>query len=244
MIIVYGHRMYGRIDQCGTSFVGTQFVHIWYLPLIPTGSSLVLASNPDGSYRGIPVGISGRSVLAGYSRVWGPIALIAAIVSLVANLGDAADLVEGIVTVVVCGLGVALALGACVLGWGIIGRLSREEKQRRTVYAHYTGYYVDPADMKDARHAIREHLLGQIVGRAQGLAGMGYRVPADPTTHWATIALDPTVTDMELIGAAFTLARVDGSLGQGPYKQYMDATHHGLWDKLRRMNPPWMQAIA
>ncbi len=242
MLIVYGHRMYGRIEEIGSSFIGTQFVHVWFLPLVPTGSSLVLSTNPDGSFRGIPIGMSGRSVLAGYTRIWGPIALLGALALFAVNLSEASDLAEGIATVIVFGFGVALTLAACVLGWGFIGRLSADEKRRRAMYAHYTGYHVDPATMKDARQPIREHLLGQIVARAQGMAGMGYRIPADPTTHWAQIAMDPQVHDVELVGAACTLARVDASLGQGPYKQYMETAQTTLWDKLRRMQTPWQTA--
>lgn len=242
MLIVYGHRMYGRIEECAGSFIGTQFVHIWFLPLIPTGSSLVLGTNPDGSFRGIPIGMSGRSVLAGYMRVWGPITLLLSLGGLAVNLADASDLAEGIATVLVFGFAVALTLGACILGWGILGRLSRDEKQRRAIFAHYTGYHVDPTEMRDARHPIRDHLLGQIVARAQGMAGMGYRLPADPVNHWPTLAMDPSVGDPELLGAAYTLARVDASLAQGQYKQYMETTQVALWERLRRMPGPWVAA--
>jgi hypothetical protein len=39
MIIVWGSRLYGKVDAVpGLFHVATRFGHIWYLPLIPMGS--------------------------------------------------------------------------------------------------------------------------------------------------------------------------------------------------------------
>ncbi len=241
MIIIYGTRFYGRVEECGPSFLGTQFVHIWYLPLIPIGSHLVLGTNPDGTFRGIATGMSGRSVFAGYARVWGPVALVAAILLLAMNLTEVNDISEALALVLGGGLAVGLALAACVLGWFFVGRLSADAKQQRAVYAQFSGAFVDPADMAQARYPLREGLMHEIATRVQGLAGMGYRVPADPVNQWAQIALDPSVADERVVSAAFTLARVDGSLSQGAYKDWMNQAHAQLWQKLRQMNPPYLR---
>ena len=53
MVIVYGTRFYGKVRACGRSFIGTQFFHIYYVPLIPIGTHLILEENGNGSFKGI-----------------------------------------------------------------------------------------------------------------------------------------------------------------------------------------------
>src|SRR5687768_5286170 len=163
MIIVYGSRFYGRIRQCGSSFLATKFVHIYFVPLVPIGSHLVLEENGDGGYRGVPAPFSFKSMLAGYLRVWGPLAVI---LTIALTIGAVEDLADDPVAMLIAGgfgglVGVALLAGV-VLAFAVMGKLSRDEKQHRAVYALHTGYFVDPAEMGDARHAIRESLLSTI----------------------------------------------------------------------------------
>ena len=75
MVIVYGTRFYGKVQAAGRSFLATRFMHIWYLPLIPMGTQLILEDN-GGSYKGMAAPFSMKSMLAAYLRVWGPVALI------------------------------------------------------------------------------------------------------------------------------------------------------------------------
>ena len=43
MILVWGSRIYGKTDEVpGMFYVGTKFGHLWFFPLIPLGSYLVL----------------------------------------------------------------------------------------------------------------------------------------------------------------------------------------------------------
>lgn len=61
--------MFGRVDEVpGVCYIATQFFHVWYIPLIPLSSMLVVDdSNPD-SLRGTNIAMSGKSVLAAYLR--------------------------------------------------------------------------------------------------------------------------------------------------------------------------------
>ena len=73
MIIFYGVRQYGRIEEHAGSSIATQFAHLWFVPLFPIRSHLVLGDPGGGKFSGIPIPLSGRSVAAGYLRIWGPI---------------------------------------------------------------------------------------------------------------------------------------------------------------------------
>ena len=69
---VHGTRLYGEVDRVPELFaVSTMFWHINYLPLIPTGSYLVLeGSQSDESFRGKSIGLSPKSIIVGYVRGW------------------------------------------------------------------------------------------------------------------------------------------------------------------------------
>ena len=241
MVIVYGTRFYGKVRACGRSFLGTQFLHIYYVPLIPIGTHLILEEHGDGSYKGIKSAFSFKSMMAAYLRVWGPLAVIAAVCIGIAAIDDVSDeplamaLVGGFTGVVV----LALLIGT-ILGWAVIGKLSIEEKKQRAVYALHLGYHVDPADMGETRQAFRDGLLGTITERARGLAAMGYRMNADPAVAWPHVALDPTHNDEQLITAAFTLARLDATLAQGPHAAQMEQVHSQLWQRISRSNAPYL----
>lgn len=245
MIIVYGTRFYGKVKACGRSFLGTQFFHIYYVPLIPIGTHLILEENVGGGYKGIKSDFSLKSMLAAYLRVWGPIAVITALCVGIGELSDFSDeplamaLVGGFTGVVV----LALLIGT-ILGFAVVGKLSMEEKQKRAVYALHLGYTVDPADLGEARQAFRDGLLGTIVERSRGLAAMGYRMNADPSVAWAHVALDPTHNDEALVTAAFTLSRLDASLSQGQQKMQMEQVHDQLWQRIVRSSPPYLNVVT
>lgn len=245
MVIVYGSRFYGKVGACGTSYLATQFAHIYYIPLVPIGTHLVLEQNGDGSFRGIKAPFSFKSMMAAYLRVWGPLAIIIAIISSIGAVEEASDdalgmIIVGLLSGIVC---LGLLVGT-ILGYAVVGKLSQEEKQKRSVYAMHVGYFVDPADMGDARQAFRDGLLATIAERAKGMAAMGYRMSADPMQAWPHVALDPTHNDDQLITAAFTLSRIDASLAQGPHQAQLEQIHHQLWQRIQRANPPYLNAHA
>jgi hypothetical protein len=76
MIIVWGSRLYGKVDAVpGLFHVATRFGHIWYLPLIPMGSYLVLRQDGE-HFKGVSIGLSLKSVLV----AWGMTACILALI--------------------------------------------------------------------------------------------------------------------------------------------------------------------
>lgn len=241
MVVIFGTRFYGKVRACGSSFLGTQFFHIYYVPLIPIGTHLVLEENADGSFKGMKSRLSFKSILAAYLRVWGPLAVLAAAGIGFGAVEDFAD--EPLAMAVVgafTGVVVLAMLVATILGWAVVGKLSSEERRKRGAYAVHLGYHADPADMGDARHAFRDGLLSTISERARGLAAMGYRMNADPAVAWPHIALDPTHGDDVLITAAFTLARLDSSLVEGPQKFQLEQLHEQLWQRIARANAPYL----
>jgi len=75
VVVFYGARNYGSVDACGGEHAQTQFFHVYWLPLVPTGSSWVTGPRPDGT-NAHGIKLYGKSVLSGYLRVWGPIVAI------------------------------------------------------------------------------------------------------------------------------------------------------------------------
>jgi hypothetical protein len=70
-MIIYGiNRLFGRTDRIpGLLFVATTFFHIFFIPLIPTGSYLVMEKDDQGdSFRGISIPFSIKSWLYGWCR--------------------------------------------------------------------------------------------------------------------------------------------------------------------------------
>jgi hypothetical protein len=69
MYIVYGSRLMGKTDVVpGLFHVATKFGHIYYLPLIPTGSYVVLGEDSK-NFRGVSIGLSFRSIFTAWLRV-------------------------------------------------------------------------------------------------------------------------------------------------------------------------------
>lgn len=83
MIVIYGTRLYGKVDHVpGLFYVATTFGHIDFLPLVPTGSYLIL---DDGTgEKGVKIGLHLKSVLTGWLRagcfVAAPLLVVAAMI--------------------------------------------------------------------------------------------------------------------------------------------------------------------
>jgi hypothetical protein len=69
MVIIWGQRMYGRVDRFAGSHVATRFFHLYYVPLIPLSSWLVLAEHDEGRFQGIQVPLQLRSVMLAWTRL-------------------------------------------------------------------------------------------------------------------------------------------------------------------------------
>jgi len=80
MVIVFGRRSYGRVEQHGGEYAQSTFAHVYYMPIIPVSSFWVTQDLGDTA-RGFSINMSGKSIAAAYLRCWGPIAVIASLAS-------------------------------------------------------------------------------------------------------------------------------------------------------------------
>jgi hypothetical protein len=83
MIIVFGTRLFGKVDEVpGLGHVVTRFFHVYYFPLIPYESFLVLAKSGD-QFRGAKIPLSAKSVFVAWLRAGAIVgAVIAGIIAL------------------------------------------------------------------------------------------------------------------------------------------------------------------
>lgn len=227
MFFFFGTRAAGAIDRCEQTRVETHFWHLWWLPLVPIGSYLIVGEGEAGR-RAIPLGWHTRSVVAGYLRTWSVLFAIAS-AWLVTRRGTP-------------GIGaLAVGLSAAAIGFGL-GRLSPEEHARRRVYARHALHPVDPALLAESRHQMAAELRAEIVERARAAIERGYRdapIPTDASTRTlvAAIAGDPGIRDVDLLGATMTLARIESSLTRGAERAALAAAHDALWHRIREIEP-------
>jgi hypothetical protein len=89
MVIIWGSMNAGKVDQApgGMFHVMTQFGHVYYLPLIPTGSYLVLEQNADG-FQGMPIPLSFKSILTAWLRAGSIVAMIVTVIMTMIFLAD------------------------------------------------------------------------------------------------------------------------------------------------------------
>ena len=68
MYIVWGSKLMGKCDVVpGLFHVATKFGHVYYIPLIPTGSFVVIEETGK-TFRGVPIGLSAKSILLAWAR--------------------------------------------------------------------------------------------------------------------------------------------------------------------------------
>ena len=237
MIIVYGTRLYGTVERCGTSRIATRFFHIYGMPLLPLGSTLVTEEGEDNNYRGISLGLHLRSLVAGYARPWLP---LLAVVMLVCAWQDwktpaiADGSVSDAVILELCGIA---TLASAIWAWVRFGKLSLEERAQRMIYADFTGIPADVALLAEKHSSLRDTLLEQLEKRTPEVAATGYRIGIDASAGWDRVALEPSVRDRNFVAAAFTLARVEWALARGPRRATCTERHARLWSKLRELDP-------
>jgi hypothetical protein len=88
MIIIWGSRLYGKVDDVpGMFHVATKFGHLWYIPLIPLGSHLVISKEGNG-WTGAPVPISIKSILIAWLRAALIVATILSAIICIPGLPD------------------------------------------------------------------------------------------------------------------------------------------------------------
>jgi hypothetical protein len=178
MIVIYGTRFYGEVDSYGGQRQLTRFFHIYYAPLIPVGTMWVTRET-EGGYSGHAVRMSGRSVLAGYTRVWGPVAAIGAFLA-----GSAGGLVLA---------GALVALSAWSWTWRSVR--SPREQRRRDFHLLAFGTRCDPLDMDDQlASSLQTHIAKRWAEVADGnspedVARLGATNPAQAVLAYASLRL-------------------------------------------------------
>ncbi len=69
MYIVWGQKLYGRVDKVPGFFcIATQFGHLDYIPLFPVSSHIVLVEQGK-QFRHIPIPLNAKSILLTYGRL-------------------------------------------------------------------------------------------------------------------------------------------------------------------------------
>jgi hypothetical protein len=70
MFFIWGERMYGKVDVVGDLLhVHTRFFHMWYFPLFPQQTYIVIADlDSEDGFRCVPIDMSTKSVLLGWVR--------------------------------------------------------------------------------------------------------------------------------------------------------------------------------
>lgn len=74
MIIIWGTRNAGKVDQRDGQYAVTRFAHVYYVPLFPVSAMWITREGFGHAMK-----LSGRSVVAGYARTWGILAALAGI---------------------------------------------------------------------------------------------------------------------------------------------------------------------
>jgi len=70
MLAIFGTRNFGKVDHVpGLFYLSTQFFHVNFVPLVPTGTHLVIDGSETGDgFRGVKIGMSGKSIFFTYLR--------------------------------------------------------------------------------------------------------------------------------------------------------------------------------
>jgi hypothetical protein len=106
MIIIWGSKLYGKTDEVpGLFHVATSFGHLWYIPLFPTASYLIL--DVESAQHGIRIPLRWKSTLLGWGR---PGTLITAVVAGIRALSEHRDPEAGIIAACICGAAIVAHL--------------------------------------------------------------------------------------------------------------------------------------
>src|SRR5262245_12983072 len=91
MIVVWGTTNAGKVDEVpGLGHVCTRFGHLYYVPLFPTGSYVVLEQQADGGFRGVSIPISFKSWLVGWLRAGCAVTIIVAAIFAIIAIAEGA----------------------------------------------------------------------------------------------------------------------------------------------------------
>jgi hypothetical protein len=178
MIVIYGTRFYGQVDSHAGQRQLTKFFHIYYVPIVPVGT-LWVTRELDRGYSGHAVQMSGRSVLAGYARVWGPIAAIGAIAA-----GNAGGIIAA---------GALAALSVWTWTWHSL-RGAREQR-RSDFHLLAFGTRCDPLKMEDGLASVLQADVAERWAQVadgstpEDIARLGAQNPAQAVLAYASLRL-------------------------------------------------------
>src|SRR5205809_786095 len=130
MIIIWGQRLAGKVDRVpGLFYVTTQFFHLYYVPLIPLKTYVVIEGTEEGDgFKGVGVPMSGKSVLIGWLRSALVLGIIASVIFAAIAAFEFADKQNhGAMETLLISLA---QLAACVLLYWIAWNFSRASYQR------------------------------------------------------------------------------------------------------------------
>jgi hypothetical protein len=245
MIVIWGQRMYGRVHRFAGSHIATRFFHIYWLPLIPLSSWLVLEEHEEGRFTGLQIPMSLRSVALAWLRIGALLALAAmsvrmlslpadldAIRTLPASVVSESHLISTLIVNVLFTLGVAYTT---FYAWRRLGRLSVADKAERVVYSEFTGRFVDVALLGDQRDVIKRRVSEELERHLVKHATAGYREA--PQSSWTEIASRPDQRDVPLLRAALTRARLEWSVARGNERASLERVHAQIFRNLTAASP-------
>ncbi|MRG93997.1 hypothetical protein [Polyangium spumosum] len=240
MLWIGGRRLYGKIEQVGSTYIATTFAFLQFLPIYPVQSHIVLSEGTADTHRVVNVEMHWKSVAAGYLRAYGVAATLCVFIPGLVMAGTSK------VPTAYVGAGLVLLFaGLTTAAFARIGRLSREEKAQRLVYARFLKHPVDPSVLdEDTRGRIAQELRAFLEERAaSAMIGSDYRKGGPVKAGYRVLALEPSMRDREYLEAAFTLACIDASLSVGPMKTDAERVHGALWNKLLAEHPDILDVV-
>src|SRR5688572_9675502 len=111
MFVIYGTRLMGKVDHVeNLGYVSTQFFHLNFVPLVPTGSYLILAENGD-DFRGVSLPLSFKSILVAWLRAGSFLAFVGFTIGTIISL---ASNKQEVLTGMSCGAIAVLSIGTFI----------------------------------------------------------------------------------------------------------------------------------
>jgi 5-bromo-4-chloroindolyl phosphate hydrolysis protein len=184
MIFVWGTRLYGKVDEVpGMFHVATRFFHLWYIPLIPMGSTVVLAKSGK-SWRGVTIGLSAKSMLLAWARAGLIVGTFFTGITGMVMLTDYRPHTAAAISLIV--LAAAMLAGA-VATWMMRG-LARAKYERAVELAEKIGMKEEGLVMielafKRVSEADAKATLEQLRADAEQMAELGTKADADELRH-------------------------------------------------------------
>ena len=240
MLVIGGRRLYGKVEQVGSTYIATTFAFLQFLPLFPVRSHIVVAEGASDTHQVVHIKMNWKSVATGYLRAYG---IAATLIAFIPGM-----VMAGTSRVPTAYLGASLVLvfaGLTTAAFSMMGRLTREEKAQRLIYARFLKHPVHPSVLdEDTRGLVAQKLRVYLEERAASvMTGGNYRQGGPVKAGYRVLALEPSMRDREYLEAAFTLACIDASLSVGPMRVDAERVHGALWNKLLAEHPDVVDVV-